>query len=157
MRFADGLEIHCTEVICKDKCTPTPTLVESLHSLFSSSLFWTVLHHGVCPPFYELTRLASDTGEAGVPSSNATQGFGLGQTIVRRAAWGIVHALVGNRGSKSNDERWKVWISQTDPDDKEHSLLGLISSAILRSAFVEPDSVVRSCMWEPLLMFLTSK
>lgn len=33
----------------------------------------------------------------------------------------------------------------------------MISSAILRSAWVEPDSQVRASLWEPLLLFLQRK
>ena len=36
-------------------------------------------------------------------------------------------------------------------------LLPTIGPAILRSAWTEPDSGVRSVMWEPLLRILTSK
>ena len=36
-------------------------------------------------------------------------------------------------------------------------LLPVIGSAVLRSAWTEPDSGVRSAMWEPLLRLLTSK
>lgn len=33
-------------------------------------------------------------------------------------------------------------------------LLNVLSSAVLRSAWVEPDTIVRAAMWQPLLMFL---
>lgn len=114
------------------------------------------MHHSASPPFCQSFL---ETGEERDPSfPNATRGFGFGQTIVRRAGWGIVHALLGSQGSKSRDENWTAWIGQSDPDVKDHVLvpLGLMSSAILRSAFVEPDPVVRSSIWEPLLVFLTS-
>ncbi|TFY74718.1 hypothetical protein EWM64_g9295, partial [Hericium alpestre] len=35
-------------------------------------------------------------------------------------------------------------------------IVKLLSTAILRSAFVEPDAQVRTVMWQPLLMFLKS-
>ena len=39
-------------------------------------------------------------------------------------------------------------VDQMDP------LVQLLSVAVLRSAFVEPDTQVRSAMWRPLLTFL---
>jgi hypothetical protein len=33
-------------------------------------------------------------------------------------------------------------------------LLPTLSSAVLRSAWVEPDAIVRGTMWQPLLTFL---
>ncbi|KAF8531403.1 hypothetical protein JB92DRAFT_2851839 [Gautieria morchelliformis] len=143
-----------------DKCTPTPTLVLPLGALLSSSMFWTILYHDAHPPFHQASHMRSETGEAEGPLlslTSTTQGFGFGQTIVRRAGWGIVHTLMGGGESKLGHERWRAWISQAEPDLTEHtpSAPGLISSAILRSAFVELDPVVRSCMWEPFLMFLT--
>lgn len=151
-----------TKTIFTEKWAPTTVLVAPLHSLLSSSLFWTVLHHSASPPFHHTSHLLLETEETGDDSLSfpgITQGFGFGQTIVRRAGWSIVHALIGGGALKSSDERLRTWIGQSDPDlsGDTPSAVGLISSAILRSAFVEPDSVVRSAMWEPLLMFLTSE
>ena len=39
--------------------------------------------------------------------------------------------------------------------DDVDKLMNILSSAVLRSAWVEPDPQVRSVMWEPLLTFLT--
>lgn len=60
---------------------------------------------------------------------------------MRRAAWNGVHALVS-----------KSWITPEQHD----SILPIMSTAILRSAFVEPDNLVRSNMWQGLLTFLKS-
>jgi E3 ubiquitin-protein ligase listerin len=125
-------------------------------------MFWTILHHDAHPPFHQTSHMRSETGEVEGPSlslNSTTQGFGFGQTIVRRAGWGIVRTLIGSGGSELANERWRAWITQAEPGLTEHtpSTLGLISSAILRSAFVELDPVVRSYMWEPLLLFLTSE
>jgi hypothetical protein len=38
--------------------------------------------------------------------------------------------------------------------DHVNVLLHVLSRAVLRSAWVEPDSLVRAAMWEPLLTFL---
>ena len=150
-----------TKTICKEKWAPTEALVSPLHALLASPMFWTVLHHASRPPFHHTSHLLSETGEARDPSSSPyiTRGFGFGQTIVRRAGWSIVTALIRGGTSKSSDERLRAWIGQADPTFSDHtpSAMGLISSAVLRSAFVEPDLVVRSAMWEPLLLFLTSK
>ncbi|KAF8580184.1 hypothetical protein K439DRAFT_1357639 [Ramaria rubella] len=131
-----------------DTCVPTATIVTSLHPLISSPTFWTILHYAAHPPF--------QAEEASLPDTS--EGFGTKQTIVRRAGWGIVHALVGSHRSSIRDESWGGWVNQSEQNEQASnfpSALGLISSAILRSAFVEPDPVVRSSMWEPLLMFLT--
>ena len=37
------------------------------------------------------------------------------------------------------------------------TFLPILSSAILRSAWVEPDPLVRGAMWQPLLVFLKSE
>lgn len=39
--------------------------------------------------------------------------------------------------------------------DEVERILPLLSSAVLRSAWVEPDAGVRAIMWEPMLTFLT--
>ena len=49
----------------------------------------------------------------------------------------------------------KIYGSYAAEIDAE--LLPSIGSAVLRSAWTEPDSGVRSVMWEPLLRILTSK
>ncbi|EPQ53690.1 hypothetical protein GLOTRDRAFT_117039 [Gloeophyllum trabeum ATCC 11539] len=64
--------------------------------------------------------------------------FGCGQPVVRRAAWALVQALVGH---------WAEEVKNAD-------LLGVLSTVVLRSAWVEPDPTVRTVMWQPLMMFL---
>ncbi|THH03871.1 hypothetical protein EW145_g5943 [Phellinidium pouzarii] len=101
------------------------TISDPLAEILSSPLLWTGLYHGSNPPF--------------CATYSSLSGFiGDGQPNVRKAAWDVVfHVLKYCKG------------------EVERSLLPLTSTAILRSAWVEPDSGVRTCMWEPLLLFLT--
>ncbi|OCH91295.1 hypothetical protein OBBRIDRAFT_887096 [Obba rivulosa] len=64
------------------------------------------------------------------------EAFGFNQPGVRRAAWALVQTLL--RASKDNLQ----------------PVVPILSSAILRSAWIEPDLNVRSTMWQPLLTFL---
>ncbi|EMD34704.1 hypothetical protein CERSUDRAFT_116892 [Gelatoporia subvermispora B] len=64
------------------------------------------------------------------------EAFGWNQPVVRRAAWATVQTVL--RVSK----------------DLLQPILPVLSSAILRSAWVESDTNVRSVMWQPLLTFL---
>ncbi|KAI0824805.1 hypothetical protein BC628DRAFT_1321461 [Trametes gibbosa] len=61
---------------------------------------------------------------------------GYGQPVVRRSAWSLLQTLM---------QKCKAHINP---------LLHVLSSAVLRSAWVEPDTLVRTAMWQPLLMFL---
>ncbi|RPD56966.1 hypothetical protein L226DRAFT_615267 [Lentinus tigrinus ALCF2SS1-7] len=65
-----------------------------------------------------------------------TEGFGFDQPPVRRAAWSLLQLLI----NKCRDHM--------------DALLPTLSTAVLRSAWVEPDPLVRASMWQPLLMFL---
>ncbi|CCM05109.1 uncharacterized protein FIBRA_07316 [Fibroporia radiculosa] len=62
--------------------------------------------------------------------------FGHSQPGVRKAAWSLIQTIVKTCKAHLN------------------VLLPVLSRAILRSAWVEPDSIVRGSMWQPLLMFL---
>ncbi|KAF5380135.1 hypothetical protein D9615_006188 [Tricholomella constricta] len=62
--------------------------------------------------------------------------FGHGQHNVRKNAWALVQALL------------------TIPKERLEPLLPILSSATLRSAWVEPDTTVHATMWQPLLKFL---
>ncbi|CDO70174.1 hypothetical protein BN946_scf184774.g2 [Trametes cinnabarina] len=64
------------------------------------------------------------------------ESFGFGQPVVRKSAWGLLQTLL---------QRCRAHCA---------ALLPVLSSAVLRSAWVEPDPLVRSAMWQPLLMFL---
>ena len=66
------------------------------------------------------------------------ESFGWGQPGVRKAAWGLVRSLLKN---------WKTQLGQDD-------VLGVVSTAVLRSAWGESDAGVRGLMWVPLLEFL---
>ncbi|KAI0371298.1 hypothetical protein BV20DRAFT_1035310 [Pilatotrama ljubarskyi] len=65
-----------------------------------------------------------------------TEGFGYGQPVVRRSAWSLLQTLLQNCSAHIRP------------------LLPVLSSAVLRSAWVEPDTIVRTAMWQPLLVFL---
>ncbi|RDX54789.1 hypothetical protein OH76DRAFT_1398200 [Lentinus brumalis] len=65
-----------------------------------------------------------------------TQSFGYEQPPVRRAAWSLLQTLI---------QKCKGHM---------HALLPVLSTAVLRSAWIEPDPLVRAAMWQPLLMFL---
>ncbi|KAI0075975.1 hypothetical protein K474DRAFT_1645833 [Panus rudis PR-1116 ss-1] len=70
------------------------------------------------------------------PYLSEIEAFGWNQPNVRKATWSFLQILIRTR--------------------KEHlqSLLPTLSSAVLRSAWVEPDSGVRNVMWPALLTFL---
>ncbi|KZV76793.1 hypothetical protein PENSPDRAFT_645898 [Peniophora sp. CONT] len=71
-----------------------------------------------------------------VPYASETESLGAGQPLVRAATWHLLQALLQN---------WKA---------ETKTLLPLLSIAVLRSAFVEPDAQVRATMWRPWLTFL---
>ncbi|KAI0336704.1 hypothetical protein GY45DRAFT_1377084 [Cubamyces sp. BRFM 1775] len=71
-----------------------------------------------------------------VPPFVDTEGFGYAQPVVRRSAWSLLQVLV---------QKYK---------DHLDTFLPTLSSAVLRSAWVEPDPLVRGAMWQPLLVFL---
>ncbi|KIJ37270.1 hypothetical protein M422DRAFT_33818 [Sphaerobolus stellatus SS14] len=134
-----------------DACTPTPILLSAVHSLLSSPLFWSILHHSPHPPF-----LSSSSDEDIDPLFrvvDTTEGLGTGQPIVRRAAWALVNALVSAR-TGTNVDRLGAWLKLSDSEDDD-SALKIMATAVLRSAFVESDITVRGSMWEALLLFLT--
>ncbi|KAF5370318.1 hypothetical protein D9758_006910 [Tetrapyrgos nigripes] len=66
------------------------------------------------------------------------EGFGAGQPIVRKSAWALVQSVL--KASKDKPQL--------------NEILPILSTAILRSAFVEQDSTVQAVMWQPLLVFL---
>ncbi|KAL5521576.1 hypothetical protein ACEPAF_2324 [Sanghuangporus sanghuang] len=72
-------------------------------------------------------------------SIHSSSGFvGDEQPIVRKTAWGVLRNLLRFHNAYV-----------------QNTLLHVLSSAVLRSAWVEPDSNVRASIWEPLLKFLT--
>ncbi|KAJ3574319.1 hypothetical protein NP233_g1845 [Leucocoprinus birnbaumii] len=102
-------------------------LSEEILSFLHNPLLWSVLYHGEKAPFVE-TNDRKDF--------DSTESFGFGQPNVRKAGWGLVMRLL---------ETHKENISRIVP---------VLSSAILRSAWVEPDPLVQGVMWQPLLTFL---
>ncbi|KAJ8454647.1 hypothetical protein ONZ45_g19221 [Pleurotus djamor] len=100
-------------------------LSNSLKTLLSNPALWTTLSHAESCSFCP-----------GVES------FGFGQPPVRKAAWTTVQALLNLRDNKLTGSL------------DETTVLPLLSIAVLRSAFVEPDTTVQNVMWQPLLTFL---
>ncbi|KDR72553.1 hypothetical protein GALMADRAFT_752797 [Galerina marginata CBS 339.88] len=66
----------------------------------------------------------------------AVESFGFAQPNVRKAGWGLVQSLL---------------VSQKD---NLEALVPTLSTAILRSAWLELDTNVQGVMWQPLLTFL---
>ncbi|KAF9556293.1 hypothetical protein CPC08DRAFT_820566 [Agrocybe pediades] len=64
------------------------------------------------------------------------ESFGFAQPNVRKAGWSLLQTLL------------------TSHKDRLEPLLATLSTAVLRSAWVESDSNVQSTMWQPLLTFL---
>lgn len=64
------------------------------------------------------------------------ESFGWNQPSVRRSAWAMLQTLL---------QYWKGSMQR---------MLPLLSIAVLRSAWVEPDTTVRNVIWKPLLTFL---
>ncbi|KAI6132629.1 hypothetical protein EDD16DRAFT_1821414 [Pisolithus croceorrhizus] len=122
--------------------TPTTTdatgipLLQSVSPHLSSSDFWSCLHPGPTCPFTspEDSTRTGDNGGSGVQVGACC---GYSQPQVRRAAWTLVASLLdGKKGPLPPD------------------ILHIMSSAILRSAWVETDTGVRAVLIKPLLMFL---
>ncbi|KAI6007012.1 hypothetical protein EDD15DRAFT_2153315 [Pisolithus albus] len=111
-------------------------LLQPVSPHLSSSDFWSCLHPGPTCPFTspERSSMTGDDGESGV---HAGPCFGYSQPQVRRAAWTLVASLLDGRKGP------------LPPD-----ILHIMSSAILRSAWVETDTGVRGVLVKPLLMFL---
>ena len=111
------------------------TSLEDLPEFLSNPAVWTALHHAESSPIADM------------------ENFGFNQPIVRKAAWSSLQLLL---------QYWKGWSVLTLPIYNAQQgkigimgdLLPTMSSAILRSAWVEPDAMVRSIMWQPLLTFL---
>ncbi|THV07136.1 hypothetical protein K435DRAFT_710473 [Dendrothele bispora CBS 962.96] len=99
---------------------------ETTVTFFSNHLFWSILHPSASPPFL------SHSGTEG-------EGFGVSQPIVRRTGWGLIQSVL--KGFK-------------DEPLFDSSILPIMSTAILRSAFVETDVTVQMAMWQPFLVFL---
>ncbi|KAF8156982.1 hypothetical protein B0H34DRAFT_711453 [Crassisporium funariophilum] len=64
------------------------------------------------------------------------ESFGFAQPNVRKAAWGLVQTLLNSHKGQMD------------------SFISTLGVAILRSAWMEMDSLVQSVMWQPLLTFL---
>ncbi|KAL0570451.1 hypothetical protein V5O48_011508 [Marasmius crinis-equi] len=98
--------------------------ISSSISFFNHPALWSSLYHAERAPFWDGDRA-----------------FGSGQPNVRRSAWVLLQSLL------------KALKGTTEPEQQE-ALLPTLSSAVLRSAWVEPDTSVQKTMWQPLLLFL---
>ncbi|KAF8650294.1 hypothetical protein AX16_005322 [Volvariella volvacea WC 439] len=70
------------------------------------------------------------------PFAPGLESFGFAQPNVRKAAWTLLQTLLRS---------WK---------GRLQSYIPLLSTAVLRSAWVESDTNVHTAMWQPLLTFL---
>ncbi|KAF8551747.1 hypothetical protein OG21DRAFT_1605114 [Imleria badia] len=100
-----------------------------LTTLLSSIAFWSTLHPAAVSP------RSSPVNQEICPFSVAS--FGQGQPQVRQAAWGLVGSLI--RVFKGN---------------LPESLFRILSTVVLRSAWVETDFGVRATLGSPLIVFL---
>ncbi|KIN96951.1 hypothetical protein M404DRAFT_32794 [Pisolithus tinctorius Marx 270] len=111
-------------------------LLQPVSPHLSSPNFWSSLHPGPTCPF-TLPEDSTRTGDSDGSGVRPKACFGHSQPQVRRAAWALVASLVdGKKGPLPPD------------------ILHILSSAILRSAWVETDAGVRVVLTKPLLMFL---
>ncbi|KAG9311744.1 hypothetical protein JVU11DRAFT_7987 [Chiua virens] len=104
----------------------------------SSPVFWSCLHPTVIP-----TGSTSDNQQPESCPFSITS-FGQGQPQVRQAAWALVGSLV--RVSKEP--------TFSDTDKLPVHVVRTLSTAILRSAWVETHSSVRTALGGPLMLFL---
>lgn len=140
----------CTNSFLLPKEFDNADLRRTIDRLLSSPLLWTGLYHGPSPPFCHHIETASGP-------------LGKDQPAVRKAAWGVLSSILSQHGGTSTqlyllakaDYMRSNYGSYAAEIDAE--LLPIIGSAVLRSAWTEPDSGARSAMWEPLLRLLTSK
>ncbi|KAF9239333.1 hypothetical protein BU15DRAFT_74748 [Melanogaster broomeanus] len=110
-----------------DSMTATASpVVPTVTTLLSSPAFWSTLHPG---------SVASNDIHQTCPF--AAVSFGQNQPQVRQAAWALVGSLV--RGVKGS---------------LPASLVRILSTAVLRSAWVETDVGVRAVLGAPLVLFL---
>lgn len=85
------------------------------------------------------------------------EGFGWEQPPVRKAAWSLLLCLL--KACKGDATSLSDPIAKVNDDTTGslRPLLPTLSIAVLRSGFVEHDSIVRSAMWQPFLTFLKGK
>ncbi|KAJ6608207.1 hypothetical protein B0H10DRAFT_2068569 [Mycena sp. CBHHK59/15] len=88
---------------------------------------WSALHHAAQPPFLPEPEDGDDEQLEG--------GFGYAQPALRKAAWGVLPALLAHRPLAP-------------------ALVHTLAAAVLRSAWVEPDVAVQGAMWGGVLGFL---
>ncbi|KAK7439775.1 hypothetical protein VKT23_017349 [Stygiomarasmius scandens] len=111
-------------------------------SFFTNPALWSILHHASKPPF-----------------SFDIEGFGSGQPIVRRTGWSFVASVLkAFRGKRAFIHFYSTFsrleCTQAANTAYFNEILPIMSTAVLRSAFVEQDTAVQVAMWQPLLVFL---
>lgn len=125
---------------------PPETVVDNLFGMLSDRMFWSLLYPAPLPPWMHEDDLAV--------RGNA---FGCLQPVLRRTAWSLLAPLIRKwTGAQRITPASTTKVTDLLPD-RTSQLLPTLSSAILRSAWIEMDSNVHSAMWEPLLLFLTSE
>jgi E3 ubiquitin-protein ligase listerin len=98
---------------------------------------WSSLHHAQTCPFADI------------------ESIGYAQPVVRSYAWALLLTLLENwRGTSPADVPVLVDKIGGDILDEMASLVPILSVAVLRSSFTEPDVQVRGTMWRPWLKFL---
>ncbi|KAF7310730.1 Delta-9 fatty acid desaturase protein [Mycena chlorophos] len=111
----------------------------ALPAFLASPSLWTSLHHAQTPPptqEHDDEEDDEDDEYADYRDAHELQEcFGVGQPVLRRAAWNTLASLVARRPLPS-------------------AVVTALSHAVLRSAWVEPDGGVQGAMWGGLLGFL---
>ncbi|KZS97217.1 hypothetical protein SISNIDRAFT_482151 [Sistotremastrum niveocremeum HHB9708] len=70
-------------------------------------------------------------------SPSASYGHGIAAVPVRKAAWSLLQSLLSTS------------------EGRIQGLIDVVGPAVVRSAWIESDAIVRSGMWEPLVVFLS--
>jgi hypothetical protein len=107
--------------------------------LFCNPALWTSLHHAETSPLADL------------------ESFGWNQPVVRKSAWTTLQVLLRYWKGALSFRPLKINCqSRTSHPDigSMERMLPTLSTAVLRSAWVEPDPAVQGVMWQPLLTFL---
>ncbi|KAJ7074942.1 hypothetical protein B0H15DRAFT_1027322 [Mycena belliarum] len=102
------------------------TTVPPLPEFLGSPALWSALHHAAAPPFLHDTKEEEE---------EYTEGFGLSQPALRRAAWAALPVVLARRPLPAD-------------------LVRVLARAVLSAAWVEPDGSVQGVMWGGLLGLL---
>ncbi|KAJ7056206.1 hypothetical protein C8F01DRAFT_377750 [Mycena amicta] len=119
------------------------TTQSPLPPFLASPALWSSLYHAATPSFLVSPEVSDDEGDTEPADGYAayrdpdeiTEGFGVGQPALRRTAWSVLSSLIARRPLPT-------------------AIVNVLSNAILRSAWIEPDGGVQGTMWAGLLGFL---